>query len=334
VQPVHFVWWGPCSLSAIATPNALAGSLKGVDLRFWCVDKYFAAFRLALRPEIKVLTYNALIRGPLLPGGSLQAEAHDALLCLHRFQAFSACKDLLSLILLWRFGGYYLDTSVEVAPPAVCAAYSVKGGVTPRRLQDALKKKNSHPRFPRITEAKGRLFTAPIIEHQPFLESSQALTTGLDTSAETQDLILKLPQLDVWAMYSPAGHTALEIAIKSYVSRCNRLGLNRSDSPLNFNRVKGSDILAMLPVQNGTAVSAKRRKDYRNELIGNLVCRSVYDGLVVSYGEDPAQIQKYTWLALEYDDGTAPPPGEEKPKQDIVPELGIIKRYMGSWRVK
>jgi len=112
--------------------------------------------------------------------------------------------------------------------------------------------------------------------------------------------------------------------LMSYVSRANRVGVNRSGIPSNASKI-GDEV-----VQGVDLLRDNMRRELRNLLIGNLIIRSVYDGLLVRCCDfDGDQIPNHAWETH---------PLNEEDRQNanetslIVPELGIVKTYRNTWR--
>jgi hypothetical protein len=265
-----------------------------------------------------------------LAGNAVQGEdlewlqdAQQVLNSLDKHKAMSAVKDLLSLVILYVHGGFYFDTTLEFAESHKHLLREV-GGVRQRikdkeevlepldedSIQEGLLASLAATcktlRVPRICNKDG---VAAKVTHQPLLQTGSSISTGGHAAIPG----FTVPHIDCWALYCPKGDKAMGLAFRSYVSRCNRMGLYQGGAPSNFAALSGDALLA----DKGAG-----GREGRNTLIGNLILRSLYDGIMVTYDADTlAEVEKYTWKSVEI-------PG----KCDFVEELGMVKFYRGTWR--
>lgn len=325
MQPVHFIWLGPPPNpigKAIDTCNAVARKCKSREIRFWCLPEHAAAFQPSLSHYVKVKTLARIQQKELALGGTWKARALDVFAILQKKRAFVACKDLLNLILLHTYGGYTLDTTALIPSTGVLMAQAVQLGVKYCSVDKAFAKKHAYPHFPVVQDFNPNGLGTSIY-HQPGLINVSAITEGEDFKDNSG---LALPQIDVWAMYSPKGHDLIAIAIQSYVRRAEFMGLTATNTPLNDEGVSGYLILKR-GIANG---ASDEEKEARNKLIGNLMVRAVYDGLIATHGRNPGAILAHSFKARRY---RAPTATDDDKPTDICPELGIIKEYNGTWRV-
>jgi hypothetical protein len=202
----------------------------------------------------------------------------------------------LSLIILHAHGGYYLDTTTIVTP-----------GIDEGTLNRNLNTTYSTPRVPLIGGET---------PHQILLQTGTSIVAGFDLDPEERSgssLMQNVALIDVWALYSPPRHVSLELMFISYVSRCNRMGLYPGGAEMNFSEISGDKVMS-------------EPKKGRNDLIGNLVVRSVLDGLLVKCCEfDGRKLPNFCWRT----EGTG---DESRLGKYKVPALGINKVYRNSWR--
>lgn len=323
MEPVHFIWLGPPPTAldkAFATPNRVAQECGARHVRFWCLDAESARFRAHLETGIQIKTLGEIEQARLPIGRSLQARAFDVIHTMCRYQAPISAKDLLSYLILHTYGGYFLDTTTRIVNPGSLAPDAWALGVDGRPIAKALSQRH---RSVRVVYVGGAT-----ISHLHWILTPRAIETGDDPS---YDNAIDLPQIDIWAMYSPAGHKAYASAILSYVERCAVLGINSSNSPQNDRGVAGHRILKMIAdPANAQAVDTARK--HRNELIGNLAVHALYDGLLDGIGRrgnPAAEIRNSGFKAKAYVPPVVQP---NQPRTDIVPELGLLKQYTGSWR--
>jgi hypothetical protein len=301
---VHFIWWGPSrGDDSNKTPSDVALAFRGTQhsVKFWCKAENREEFATQLVGSTLPLTVESCSSVPEIVGEALYAtnrqlfdQAQLVLTSLDAAKAFSAIKDLISLVILYRHGGYYLDTTTFPDLEAHT------------RLADAVGHPPDSPRMVQLSDG-------PATRHVPGLQTGRSIVSGKDPRAMVDEFFV--PLVDVWAMYSPPQDPTILLAIQSYVSRANRVGLYPGGEPFNFGKTMASDVL-------------KNEDSGREELIGNLVIRAVYDGfLMVSCKGDPNKLSEFCWPTRKLEDAV------ENPQQvRILPALGMRKIYKNSWR--
>ncbi len=305
---IHFIWWGPppSTSDKIGRQNCLkfpsditkviSSENLDVELIFWCQEAFAGVFKNAFQKDynVKITPRNCSsvqeIVGDLYVGefGLWMHLAQNNIMQLNSSGVGIAVKDLLSLIIPYCYGGFYFDTTMVLDDS--------------RQLVNALK---SPPKVPKVTDiSEGKSF----LVHQPLLETEKAIKVGFDWS--DNEYQITVPHIDVWAYYSTKKVFAFELAMKSYIRRCNRLGLYPG----------GKSIIGL-------------DKEGVNLLIGNLSVRSVLDGfLLASYAnENYDQFEKrYLWKATSGDQVTVN--GRSYKNTFKVSDLGIRKYYANEWR--
>jgi hypothetical protein len=302
---VHFIWWGPNRNDdvATATPIQVKQQLgSAVDVKLWCYDTALADDAGLRAAGVEIRT----VRQSTFGLGQRQQMTQAVMRAMHNFRAYVAVKDLMSLLILEAEGGVCLDTTTAPLP-------------TIANLRNFLALPSTDPKVP-ILYAEGNT-------HQPLLMTESAILFGRDDNAEGEeiwgDMKLPVPGIDVWAMYSPAKHRFVQAAIDSYTARASRLGLvdPRPGRPLTLPTVSG-----------GLAQQARywveNYDPMRNEIIGQLMVRSVYDGLFAAMqpNEVPRAgetiVRRFGWPASR--DSGSP--------AWILDALGIRKINRNTWR--
>jgi len=153
------------------TPNAIADALGlGHTLRFWCRAQDPAAFKSKLDLRIKLVGVRSFLQLALSRSEVLEEayfkQAIGVIQRLDRHKAYSAVKDLMSLLILYLHGGLYLDTTTRLSPQAeriryggqrdLGAATALLGGALRVVLLDGLQR------------------------HAPLLQTAQAILFGND----------------------------------------------------------------------------------------------------------------------------------------------------------
>jgi hypothetical protein len=304
---IHFIWWGPNrGDDCTETPNDFARSFLSHEIVYWCKAEHQKSFEQDLSRRIRTRACDSVrdILGEGPGEDPFLKDIDDILYGLVEAKAFSALKDILSLIILWKHGGYYFDTTTRVASSYVLHKYAHDAGVEAATLMNALKEPPSAVRLALLDD--GDTF------HLPFLQTGRAIESGGDPRPALDGS--KVPLVDVWAMYAPAGDTTIRLALDSYISRCNRMGLNRGGHPSNFDQLDGTQTM---------------QGPYRDDLIGNLIIRAIYDALLTLCDGDGDRIASYCWPAVSLSETDQ---SIENGASKIVPSLGIAKRYTNSWR--
>ena len=94
-----------------------------------------------------------------------------------------------------------------------------------------------------------------------------------------EDTLTDMPAIDVWTMWAPARLESVATMLASYLSRADRIGVNRAGFGTNVSKlgdIEGAD-LGMLLLKDPSY------RMERNQLIGKLIVGSVYDGMCVHY---------------------------------------------------
>jgi hypothetical protein len=306
---IHFIWWGDptgqfteakveYAQLATQTPNEMAEMLAENDrfeIIFWLQEAYAHRFDLAssIRKEPSSQILEVLGRSAIDFDENWRTSLQRVINSLYQHNAFSAIKDLMSLIILYAHGGYYFDTTVKVDPD------------NQHIFLNGLHEYDS-PRV--VGRGKGRIHY-----HQIGLMTANAILLGRDVDAEDIP-ILAVPAIDVWAMYSPKGHESVKLMLLSYVSRCIKMGLYSGGKPTNFAGLDGNEIM----------LKGGAKDSIRNKLIGHLIIHSVHDGLLeVCCNGKPDAMNNYLWKTEDTSRYGA---------KMSLNELGILKYHAGTWR--
>jgi hypothetical protein len=124
VANVHFIWWGPFATKAVVRPLQFAQLCPQHQVHFWCQDSatVLPAFYLALSGSTVKLrgcsSVRRIVGDAAYTADPSFARAQAVVDELDRFRANAAVKDLLTMIVLHAHGGYYFDTTVELAQDA------------------------------------------------------------------------------------------------------------------------------------------------------------------------------------------------------------------------
>lgn len=303
---VHLIWWGKFRdyETCLQTANDVVLTCLQHKVELWVRREEVAKFKRHAQPRLKIngiLSFReiAQTRTDVLTQ-KFFTETIGVLQRLDRHNAYAAVKDLMSMLIIYLHGGLCMDTTAKVLTTRELVR--CRG----LRMKHALSDLGNQVLIPKISDDTW--------QHQPFLQTAQAILFGRDREFSGHErTFVDVPAIDVWALYGPVGHPIFETMIDSYVSRANRVGLNRSGQGESLGKVgefDGKDLGVMLmhdPSFRGT----------RNDLIGNLVVRSVFDGICSA----PAD----SW-------GLWDTVAIEPNKHYLVPQLGIGKVYKNSWR--
>jgi hypothetical protein len=205
----------------------------------------------------------------------------------------------------------------------------------------------SHPEI-RDSAARVRMGMEGFFQHQPKLITTRTLDIGYDDYCGVP--VIDMPSVDIWAMYSPAGFHAVWSSVESYIIRCENLGLdfNRTpkvrsveqrvrnaqggfDNKLVDELIDGISIIKstrLTPEGDAEIQWRKNKAKQKNSIIGVTAIHSVLDGLVAAYGTRLNDLEKQLWKTVSFESRSLGGSGN----RDIVPILGLIKTYNGTWR--
>jgi hypothetical protein len=309
---IHFVWLGKNQgAHCTATPMAVAQQCPKDEVWLWVQKDHSNDFQVTIRGSgVKLMIIDS-ITGPLGAQDWVK-DAFSVINTLIHYNAWAAAKDIAVLLIMYKYGGLYLDTTCLLATDAEGKRYESKRlhGVKARSLPKAVKAlANLGPALPLVKD--------DTIDYQRGAYSVRAITLGYDENLEDQCPTVKMPHIDVWSYFSPVGHQVFLGAAESYVKRAKILGL---DDPNSTNTIGKKEL----------------EGDFRDAVIGALITHSVYDGLTDALGAQPEAILKICWRAFGFNERPAnlPTGGDDQVNADIVPELGIIKQYKNTWKKK
>lgn len=304
---VHYVWWGDPQTAehranATQTPNAMAA--QRATVRYW---RQAGAFSGVLDPNIEdrpIARLSDLLRGgdgrPMHSGLMGRGIMLDNIVAtLAHYRAFSAVKDLVSLCVLYREGGYYFDTTTAL----LAAPASIPGRLVP----------HDRPRLARTKPAPGYKGYFYFFLHDRGIEA----TLAAQMVPEEVPGVVKSVGYDVWAMYAPPRHPAVLQMLLSYIARCEHFGLY--EAPSTKRQFGGKTIHAYMTQDD---------KEERNRIIGNLIITSVQEGLVAYAQAHGLPLDAYGWTTTEPDAAAVAAHHVSAECAD----LGIGKRHAGQWR--
>jgi hypothetical protein len=311
---IHFVWLGKNQgPHCTATPLAVKKECPNDEVWLWVLKGNAKEFTGPLAgTTVRIMLLDSP-EGPL-GADDWVADSLNVIKTLIHYKAWAAAKDIAVLLIMFKYGGLYFDTTCILATPAECREFALAAGVKvqARTFSDAVwalanAGDKAVPALPLVAKDE--------VDYQPGVLTAKSITIGYDSKEEKQHPIFKMPHIDVWGYFSPAQHAIFFGAIKSYIQRAKALGLDDKDSP----NTRGKDELA---------------GDHRDEVIGILITHSIFDGLTGALGVDPKAIEKVCWRAARFTKTPTnlPPGGDDKVNADILPEMGLIKQYKGSWR--
>ena len=353
----HYVWWGDPTredllVSATKTPNDVAQLTetmmvhRGTGYTFYQAPKVVVMYWLQESANtLKARLDGNVFQQPVTNLSELMSEdgmaIHgvfmgrskqlDAIIdTLSRYKMFSAVKDLVSLCVVYKYGGYYFDTTT-MAPKDIVGFPDKLSAEQTDEIRFPATKTGAEYKFMRHLNNQFATLSA---QTGILPDSNKWFTSGLD----------------VWAMYAPPRHEALAMMIDSYIRRCAAFGLDNypNETPLDFTTADGK---SMCPY-NGQSfdtfvkdtckptVNNDPATQFRNTLIGNLIIASVQEGLT-TYAYElqnkplPAdktltpETAKFLWKT-----SNPPPDVAGDHVQAYLPNLGIPKAHSGSWRVQ
>lgn len=267
---------------------------------------------------------------PLYEHHSARGELINSIIAtMSAYNMRSAVKDLLCLLVLYRYGGWYFDTTTAITEPTPSDIVPKLRAVT-KPYSDEIAVEDE-VRFVR-TRIGGKL-TLKLDDR------SDEYTMMLGNLPRNLPGVVELDDIDTWGMYAPSYHPAILTMIDSYIDRARNIGLDRyglcdSVRPLKTaqqqrnHRYLLQDISSIL---HGASDEAKLKivRGERNRIIGNINIASVQEGLAkyrASSGRSVAETTITTRAATRTE--TVVHPGVHV----VVNEFGIGKRHAGNWR--
>lgn len=279
---------------------------------------------------------------------------------LARYEAFSSVKDILSLCVLHKYGGYYFDTTTALleanhtdVPPKLVAHDDLR--IACMMDKSAFVRFNPHDRGLVATLDSNAMIDFKTMSSRP--DDPKIWDEGTHGC-------------DVWAMYAPPQHKALRLMLDACIERAENLGLHAF--PTNTSIV-GSYMEQEMNARNPDAAfttindvmtrdwnvlteGKENKKKYRNHVIGRIIITAVQEGLLTHYiklgtwqshNANTANVcPPYMWESVEATDQQKDdhknahpcnctrkePAGPHTHLQATVPVLGIGKQHKGSWR--
>jgi hypothetical protein len=369
---VHYIWWGNPTQdkylnSATATPNDMASILQSVPTTTYSYGLLYHTFlpktlvylwrkadddalaerlhpNVVQRPVTKlsdlVMEKNWPIDELFMGRGAELDRIHNA---LTQYKMYAAAKDLLSLCVLYRYGGYYFDTTTLV----------------PKDNRDStpdtfVSKQPDDIRFPK-TKTKGSF---QFYRHDNSI-SATLVGNNIKFFREMGDgREFKSVGLDVWAMYAPPRHPAIPIMIVSYIERAKNFGLD--SFPANkriaincFGTTEWRESWNGMTFDQLNEMCNSHNKplhdqalNARNLIIGSLMISSVQEGLV-SYAFEcqkkpvPSDEQETLRAIKAYLWETGAPSDDMKEKYKPAPVQiylndfnNLPKAHSGMWRAE
>jgi len=226
---------------------------------------------------------------------------NNVFMSLCRYNALAAAKDLLSLLVLYRDGGFYFDTTTLVANQDITRFRNLPNYVGFKII--------ARPSFSSYRT-------------NSFTDRSTVATfdSGRSGSRESRGV-------DVWGIFAPARHRVIEKAITSYISRAAAFGLDaypaRNIVPLANSTSVGGDFSGRSTHQFMIAES----NAIRNRILGTLIISAIQEGIQDDTSADHARY----WEIADFHSENPPPTGAEG-AVCRVEDIGICKQHAGFWR--
>ncbi len=294
---IHYVWWGlPTQVhhmkAANSTPNKMASACgRHHNIMYW---HQAGNFRPVLALGINanpIRDPSEIIRDtPAWHGQGLAIR--NIVNALTRYNAYAAVKDLVSLLVLYRHGGYYFDTTTLLAPADRGRMRQLPNYVGPKI----------------IARGVGRVHRFDRINDRSAMATYKFGRSGNKT----------LPAIDVWAMFVPPQHQAIATAIESYINRARNFGLDKYPATKTA-------LAPAVPVSIHTVMTSAN-KTTRNRILGTIIIAAIQEGLATE--SVPSAVG---WQIQDMGSGRRPPTGCEG-AVTYCQEIHLYKRHAGFWR--
>ncbi len=280
-----------------------------------------------------------ILPGALCPDG-LAAPVHEKHLergqlinaiiaTMSAYNMRSAVKDLLCLLVLYRYGGWYFDTTTAITEPSPGDIVTKLRPVTEPYSEEIAVE--NEVRF--VKTRIGRKLTLKLDDR------SDEYTMMLGNLPADLPGVVELDDIDTWGMFAPPRHPAILTMINSYIDRARNAGLDRyglcdtgqrpkTTQQQRNHRYLLQDISAII---QGASDEEKVEivRGERNRIIGNINIASVQEGLAqyrATSGRSAAETIIATRSATKAE-------AEAHPRVHVVVnEFGIGKRHAGNWR--
>ncbi len=345
VPVVHYVWAGNPSTdeyraNAMDTPRAMA-ALR-VAAYYWRqpVEGAFGGdtpivFPQNLEEKVIEAPFDLLkndrgsVDGVFMGRQGLLTSILDT---LKQYRCLSAVKDLLSLLILYKHGGYYFDTTTALVAEDLAT-------IPPQLV--------AHDEF-RIARTK----TGGLFYFDPDDRSlAGTLCANTNPGWRNRQGVVHTHGCDVWAMYAPPGHKAIRTMIDSYIERAQALGLDQHNREIPITETQFDVLVNFNPNWaqlrtihqiltedwEGTENDEAAPKKWRNHVIGQLIICAVQEGIYTYFKKkkkwkafDPDEHPSYMWATSEPTQEQT----DEHHIQGLLADLGLGKQHAGSWRVQ
>jgi len=280
-----------------------------------------------------------ILTGPSGPNG-LPAPIHESLrdrgrlinavvATMSAYNMRSAVKDFLCLLVLYRYGGWYFDTTTAITEEMPSDIVAKLKAVTKSSSDDVVVE--DAVRFVK-TRIGGRITL--MLDNR-----SDNYTKLLGQLPKALPGVVEIDNIDTWGIYASPRHPAILTMIDSYIERARNMGLDRyglcdtvqppktAQQQMNHRYLLQEISATTLGANDDEKLEIVRSE--RNQIIGNINIASVQEGLVkyrTTSGRSVAETTIATRPATE---------AERKAHTGVhvvVIEFGVGKRHAGNWR--
>jgi hypothetical protein len=241
----------------------------------------------------------------------------------------SAVKDFLCLLVLYRYGGWYFDTTTAITEPTPCDIVAKLKAITKSYSDDIAVE--DEVRF--VKTRIGGKITLMLDDR------SDGYTLLLGQLPRNLPGVVELDDIDTWGIYAPPHHPAILTMIDSYIERARNMGLDRygfcdtvqppkTAQQQRNHRYLLQDISVIMQDANDQEKLEIVRGE-RNRIIGNINIASVQEGLA-KYRATSGRSVAETTIATRA--ATKAEAEAHLGVHVVVIEFGIGKRHAGNWR--
>lgn len=218
-----------------------------------------------------------------------------------RYRMLAAVKDLLSLAIMVKHGGFLLDTTTLLGP-----SWKLQ-------MQNTLNSPPDGPRVPcyPLGNGAGGKTMRP---DDDSLDYTRMYPMGVPPDARA----VNIPNFDVWGFCSPPGDALFQVALDSYLNRAMNAGLDK------YPAVK------MIGSKSANEFLTQDDREPRNSLIAGMSTTAIAQGLHKRAQQASKQVSDFGWEVVKKTSAN----GHLFPDGGAVflPALGIHKVFGGSWR--
>jgi len=344
---VHFCWCGNYPDDAnewkvLETPTAVAND-QHAQVYYWSTGACLNQIKAKLTGKtVGTIKWRDLASRSHVIGDNNEAdfgwltEYLDLVQFLIQEKLYIMVKDLVSLMVLLRSGGFFMDTTCKVADDTDVFKQRfelVPSNLTPHSLRHQIKSPPADIRIPIVFDRQKAKYNV--------INTTENLTSRAQLLKQDYG-DLAVPEIEVWCLYAPQRAArggkaskitlALDEAIERYLRRLRLFRQALAGQDDNLKGVLRSKMSVDGFKDDVQQILGDRKGDLFKGWVGANVTGAIYDALYAlgyvsrTHVYDGTTIPDWAWGCYRV---KVDPPQGNPPY--ALPKAGIIKRYGGSW---